>query len=64
MNFETNLASECALKPSWTTGFEKSKIQQPNPEKLQFKERKIQAILLDFKANAEKQAKMPKSYLL
>ena len=47
-NCETNLDSECAPKPSWPTGFEKSKIHQPNPEKLQFKGSKIWAFLLVF----------------
>ena len=32
-NCETYLALECALKLPWPTGFEKSKIDQPNPEK-------------------------------
>ena len=32
MNCETNLASKFAPKPPWPTGFEKSKIHQPNPE--------------------------------
>ena len=41
MNCETNLASECAPKSPCLTGFEKSKIHQPNPEKLQFKGSKI-----------------------
>ena len=40
-NCETNLGSECAPKPPWPTGFEKSKIPQPNPEKLQFEGSKI-----------------------
>ena len=53
-NCETNLGSECAPKPSWPTGFEKSKIHQPNAEKLQFKGSKIQGILLDLRENAEK----------
>ena len=47
-NCETNLGSECAPKPSWPTGFEKSKIHQPNPKKLQFKGSKIWAFLLVF----------------
>ena len=61
---ETCIALECAPKPPWPTGFEKSKISQPNPEKLQFKGSKIQAIWLDLRENAEKQAKMPKSFFL
>ena len=36
MNCETYLASKCAPKPPWPTGFEKSKIHWPNLEKLQF----------------------------
>ena len=48
MNCETNLASEYAPKPPWPTGFEKSKIPQPNPEILQFKGSKIWAFLLVF----------------
>ena len=61
MNCETNLASKCAAKPPWPTGFEKSKVHQPNPGKLQFKWNKIQAILHDFKKNVEKEAKMLES---
>ena len=45
MNCETNLALECTAKPP---GFEKSKLHQPNPEKLQFKGSKIWAFLLVF----------------
>ena len=48
MNCETNLDSECAPKPPWPTGFEKSKLHQPNPEKLQFKGSKIPPFLLVF----------------
>ena len=29
------ITSECVPEPSWPTDFEKSKIHQPNPEKLQ-----------------------------
>ena len=54
---ETNLDSECAPKPSWPTGFEKSIIHQPNPEKFQFIGSKIQAILLDFKWKCWKTSK-------
>ena len=57
MNCETNLASECAPKPIWPTGFVKSKIHHPNPEKLQFKGSKIQVILLDFKGKCRKTSK-------
>ena len=53
-NCETNIASEYAPKPPWHTGFEKSKISQPNPEKLQFKGSKIQAIWLDSKGKCWK----------
>ena len=49
MNCETYLSLECAPKPPWPPSFEKSKIHHPNPEKLQFKGSKIQAILLDLK---------------
>ena len=45
---ETNLALECAHKSSWPTAFEKSKIHQPNLEKLQFEGSKIEGFLLDF----------------
>ena len=45
---EIYLALECAQKPSWPTGFEKSKIHQPNLEELQFEGSKIEAILLIF----------------
>ena len=48
MNCLTNFASKCAPKPSWPTGFEKSRIHQPNPEKLQFIGSKIWAFLLIF----------------
>ena len=54
MNCETYLALECAPKPPWPTGFEKSKIHQPNPEELQFKGSKIEAFLLDFEGNWSK----------
>ena len=57
MKCRTNLASECAPKSPWPTGFEKSKIHQPNPEKLQFKGSKIQAIFLDFKGKCWKISK-------
>ena len=48
MNCETNLALECAHKSSWPTAFEKSKIHQPNLEKLQFEGCKILPFLIDF----------------
>ena len=51
MNCETHLALECAPKPSWPTGFEKSEIHQANPKKLQFKGSKIEAFLHDFEGN-------------
>ena len=41
MTCETYLALELAPKSFWPTGFEKSKIHQANPQKLQFKESKI-----------------------
>ena len=56
-NCLTNLVSECAPKPPWPTGFEKSKIHHPKPEKLQFKGRKIQANFLDFKGKCWKISK-------
>ena len=56
-NCETNLGSECAPKPPWPTSFEKFKIHQPNPEKLQFKGSKIQANFLDFKGKCWKISK-------
>ena len=49
MNCELYLGLQCACKPSWPTGFEKSKIHQPNPEKLQVGGSKIGAFLLDFR---------------
>ena len=57
MNCENNLASKCSPKPPWPTGFEKSKIHHPNPEKLQFKGSKIQAILHDFEEKCWKTSK-------
>ena len=57
-NCETNLDSECAPKPSWPTGFEKSKIPQPNREKLQFKVCKIPASLLVFQHFSLKSCKI------
>ena len=57
MNCVTNLASECAPKSPWPTGFEKSKIHQPNPEKFQFEGSKIQAIFLDFTEKCWKTSK-------
>ena len=45
---ETYLALEWAPKSFWPTGFEKSKIHQANPQKLQFKESKIKYFCLDF----------------
>ena len=48
MNCETCIALECAPKSPWHTGFEKSKIHQPNPEELQFEWSKIEAFLIDF----------------
>ena len=44
----------CTKASSWPTCFEKSKIPQSNPEKLQFKGSKIQGTLLDLRENAEK----------
>ena len=64
MNCETYLALECAPKPPWPTGFEKSKIHQPNPEELQFKGSKIEAFLLVFEENAENWVKMLQSCFL
>ena len=43
-------------KPTWPTAFEKSKIYQPNFEKLQFKESKICAFLLIFQHFSQNQA--------
>ena len=54
MNCETYLALEYAHKPTWPTGFEKSKLHQPNLEKLQFKGSRIEAFLLDFEGKCEK----------
>ena len=48
MNCDTYLASEYAHKPTWPTGFEKSKIYQPYLEKLQFSGSKIGAFLGNF----------------
>ena len=47
-NCETYLTLECTLKSPWPTGFEKSKTDQPSPEKLQFNGSKIEVFLLDF----------------
>ena len=44
MNCETYLALEYAHKPTWPTGFEKSKIHQPSLEKLQYKGSKIEIL--------------------
>ena len=65
MNCETKLASECAPKPPWPTGFERLKIHHSNLEKLLFKCSKIEAILLAFKeTNVIKQAKIHTRSLL
>ena len=64
MNCVTYLALECAPKPPWPTGFEKSKIRQPNLEKFQFEGSKLRAFLLDFKEIAKIQAKILKSCFL
>ena len=59
MNCETNLTSECAPKSPWLTGFEESKIHQPNPEKFQFKGSKIGAffhVFLHFPLKSSKNA--------
>ena len=48
MNCELYLGLQCACKPSLPTGFEKSKIHQPNAEKLQVEGCKIETFLLDF----------------
>ena len=48
MKCETHLALECAPKPAWPTGFEKSDIGQPNLMKLKFKGSKIEAFLVGF----------------
>ena len=57
MNCETYLTSECSLRPPWPTAFEKSKIHQPNLEKLWFKGSKIEAFLLDFQHFPSKSSK-------
>ena len=49
MKCETYLTLEYVQKPSWPVAFEKSKIYQPNLEKLQFEGCKILAFLFDFK---------------
>ena len=54
MNCELYLGLKCAHKPPWPTGFEKSKIHQPNPEKLQVGGSKIGAFLLDFRGKCWK----------
>ena len=48
MSCETYLALKCAPMPPWPTSFEKSKIYEPNLEKLQFKGSKIEGFLLVF----------------
>ena len=64
MNCEIYLVLEYANKPSWPTGFEKSEIHQPNHEKLQFYQIKIEAFLLNFQDFSQNQAKMPQSCFL
>ena len=48
MNCELYLGLQCACKTPWPTGFEKSKIHQPNAEKLQVEGCKIEAFLINF----------------
>ena len=57
MNCELYLSLEYAHKPPWPTGFEKSKIHQPNPENLQFKGSEIGAFLHDFTEKCWKSSK-------
>ena len=57
MNCEIYLALNYAHMPPWPTGFEKSKIHQPNLKKLQFKGSKIEAFLLYFQDNPSKSSK-------
>ena len=57
MNCEHYLALECALMPPWPTSFEKSKIHEPNLQKLQFEGSKIEAFLLDFQHFSSKISK-------
>ena len=57
MNCDAFLGLEHAPKPPWPTGFEKSKIHQPNLEKLQFEGSKIEAFLLDFQHFSSKISK-------
>ena len=47
--------------PSWPTSFEKYKILQKNPDKLQFKGSKIETFLLDTREIAKDQAKINQS---
>ena len=64
MNCETYLALECYPKSPWPTAFEKSKINWPNLEKLQFKGSKIEGFLLVFEEIANNHAKMLQSCFL
>ena len=64
MNCETYLALECFPKCPWSTAFEKSKIHQPNLEKLQFKGSKIEAFSLFLWKNSENRTKMLQSCCL
>ena len=57
MNCATYLALKCAPMPPWPTSFEKSKIHEPNLEKLQFKGSKIEGFLLVFKGKCWKSSK-------
>ena len=50
MNCETNLTSEYAPKSPWPTGFDKSKIHLPLPEKLQLKTKQDSGIFACFSA--------------
>ena len=55
-NTKWNFSFDCeySQKRSWLTDFEKSKIQQHNPEKLQFERSKIEAFWCDFDGKCRK----------
>ena len=60
MNCVMHLISKCAHNPPWPTGFEKSKIHQPNIEILKFEGSKIEAFLLIFEGKRGKLCKNAK----
>ena len=57
MNCELYLCLEYAHMPPWATGFEKSKIRQPNPENFSFKGNDFGAFLLEITEKCWKSSK-------